>query len=179
MFGRRKKQKATKDALYRGMSRKNDPSKGSAKDMVASAEKVLGSKKEVARRLGVSERSVQRWAAGGKLRWGNASKLKDFVRNDPDMRRAQLSDLREARIRNQGSRVKVSGNMGVTSAGKKYRRSRAIETELSPEAMGEIMDKWLAGNDDEALAALHEALGNEYVSGFELDDVLENLEFLR
>ncbi|MGW6569975.1 helix-turn-helix domain-containing protein [Streptomyces sp. NPDC054975] len=180
MFGRRKKEKAAADALFRGVSRKGDPSTGSPADIVANAEKVLGSKKALAERLGVSERTVQRWASGdGKPRFGNAKKLKNFVRNDPDMRRAQLSKHREARIRNQGSRIKVSGNMGVTAGGKKYRRHRTIETDLSPEAMGDIMDKWLAGNDDEALDALREALGDEYVSGFELADALESLEFKR
>lgn len=180
MFGRRKAKKATQDALYRGVSRKNDPSKGTPSEMVQSAEKVLGNKKLVAQRLGVSERTVQRWASGeGKPRWGNAAKLKNFVRNDPDMRRAQLAPLREARIRNQGSKVKATGDMGVTAAGKKYRRERTIEVELSPDAMTDIMEKWLEGKDDDALDALNEALGNEYVSGFELADVLENLEFPR
>ena len=177
---RRKAKRETADALYQGISRKSDPSKGTPAQMVAAGENVLGSKKALADRLGVSERTVQRWASGeSKPRFGNARKLKGFVRNDPDMRRAQLSSLREARIRNQGSKVKAKGEMGVRAAGKKYRRSREIETELSGDAMTEIMERWLQGDDAGALEALNEALGNEYVGGFELADVLEGLEFPR
>ncbi|MFE2936801.1 helix-turn-helix domain-containing protein [Streptomyces sp. NPDC059278] len=181
MFGRRKGKKATADALYQGISRKSDPSKESPADMVAKAKETLGlSTKDVAERLGVSERSVQRWASGeGKPRWGNAAKLKNFVRDSPEMRRAQLSNLREARIKNQGSRIKVKGEMGVTAGGKKYRRNREIEANLSPDAMSEVMEKWLQGDDQGAMDALHEALGSEYVDGFELADALEGLEFLR
>ncbi|MER7498317.1 hypothetical protein ABT033_37730 [Streptomyces pharetrae] len=180
MFGRRKAKRDTADALYQGISRKSDPSKGTPAEMISKAKEVLGSTKAVAQRLGVSERTVQRWAAGdSKPRFGNARKLKNFVRNDPQMRRAQLSNLRQARIRNQGSRVKARGEMGVTAAGKKYRRTREIETELSPDAMNEIMERWLQGDDAGALDALNEALGNEYVGGFELADALEGLEFLR
>jgi predicted transcriptional regulator len=180
MFGRKKGKRATADALYNGISRKGDPSRGTPAEMVASAEKVFGSKKAVAEKLGVSERTVQRWAAGdGKPRFGNARKLKGFVRDDPDMRRAQLSSLREARIRNQGSKVKAKGEMGVKAAGKKYRRNREIEAELSGDAMAEVMEKWLQGDDAGALEALNEALGSEYVGGFELADVLEGLEFPR
>ncbi|MGW4954564.1 hypothetical protein [Streptomyces parvulus] len=179
MFGRKGK-KATADALYQGISRQSDPSTGSPAAMVAKAKEVYGTTKDVAQQLGVSERTIQRWASGeGKPRFGNGKKLKDFVRNDPNMRRAQLSNLREARIRNQGSKIRAKGEMGVTAGGKKYRRNREIEAQLSPEAMAEVMDKWLQGDDQGAMEALHEAIGNEYVDGFELADALEGLEFLR
>lgn len=181
-----RKPKDIMDALYRAVSRKSAPAvqRESARDLVARAEQALGSKKAVADRLGVSQRTVERWAAGeGRIRnkpsAKNADKLRDLGRNAPESRKRDMSNLRAARIRNKGAKIKVSGNIGPTIGGNDYKRQRTVEIDLSGEAMAPVLDAWLAGDDDAALAALHEALDSEYVAGFELDGEVDALDFLR
>ncbi|MEV5880729.1 hypothetical protein AB0L75_42465 [Streptomyces sp. NPDC052101] len=173
------------DALYRAVSRTPAPTgKESAADLVTRAEQALGSKKAVADRLGVSTRTVERWAKR-EGRWRSKPKaqheqmLRDLARNAPEARARSMSPLRAARIRNKGATLRVTANMGPSYAGKKYRRERTIEVQLSGDAMQPVIDKWLSGDDAGAMEALHSALDEEYLAGFELGDVVDVMDLLR
>lgn len=166
MARERRRPMSPQDAIGRAASRRASPAPGTTADHVRELERRYG--REGAReRLGVSERTMRRYRAGGTPSKSNAERL---------ARQARLSPRREARLRNQGARVRMSGNLGLPDP--RYRRHRTIESELTPEQMSEILDAWKAGDDEAALAALQAALGDNYLRNFTFED-LTRLEFLR
>jgi hypothetical protein len=72
--------------------------------------------------------------------------------------------------------MRMTGKLGLPDP--RYRRHRTVESELTPEQMSEILDRWQAGDDEGALEALREALGENYLPNFTFED-LTLLEFLR
>src|SRR6185437_9620304 len=81
-------------------------------------------------------------------------------------RAARMSSRREARMRNQGAFVRLSGKVGGGTPGarRKNTRVRTIGDEgfesiqLSGDDMATILDRWHAGDDAGALDALQEAI---------------------
>jgi hypothetical protein len=138
-------------------------------------------RQEAARRLGVSERTLRRYRAGGTPTRANAARLAEVTRTSPEVRRAAISDARRNRLRNRGSYVRMTADIGVTGD-PKYKRRRTIGTSspvhLSGEQMAAIQDAFDAGDTDGAVDALRDALGEEYAAGITFDDV-QALEFLR
>ena len=166
MARERRRPMSPEDAIGRAATRQARPVPGTPADHVRELEQRYG--REGAReRLGVSERTMRRYRAGGTPSKSNAEKL---------ARQARLGSRREARLRNRGARVRMSGNLGPRE--RQYRRHRTIEADLTPQQMGEILDAWKAGDDDAALEALREALGESYLADFTFED-LTRLEFLR
>ncbi|WP_037600009.1 hypothetical protein [Streptacidiphilus rugosus] len=105
----------------------------------------------------------------------------------PEVRRQGLSTRREARIRNQGSYIRVTGKIGKKSPGAAdgfSGRERTIGGDsdrplyLKLEQIAAIMDAYLAGDDARAWEALSDALGDQYFGGVEMRDITA-MDFLR
>jgi hypothetical protein len=172
---------SARTAVERALTRRARPfGSGGAADDLRRLEAAVG-RQEAARRLGVSERTLRRYRAGGMPTRANAARLADVSRTAPEVRRAAVSDARRKRLRNRGAYVRMSGDIGVT-ANPKYRRRRTIGAtspiHLAPDQMAEIQDRFDAGDTDGAVDALREALGEEYAAGINFEG-LDALEFLR
>jgi len=174
MARERKRPMRPENAVERAVTRRARPAPGSTAEQVQALEKQLG-RERARERLGVSERTMRRYRAGGAPSKANAEKIK---------REAAISPRREARLRNKGAYVRMTGNIGAVSPGKKRggQRHRTIgdtsAIHLSGEQMAEILDRYHAGDEEGAVEALREALGEEYYGGITFDD-LTRLEFLR
>jgi hypothetical protein len=177
MARERKRPMAPEQAIARAATRRARPAPGSAAEHVQALEQRHG--REGAReRLGVSERTMRGYRAGGTPSKANAERL---------ARSARINPRREARLRNRGAYVRMSGAMGGGTPGarRKNTRHRTIGAEgyssihLSGEQMAEILDLWEAGSDEEALEALREAIADEYGWSTFTFEGLTQLEFLR
>lgn len=164
-------------AISRAATRQARPAPGTAAEHVRAIEARHG--REGAReRLGVSERTMRRYRAGGRPSKANAEKL---------ARQAQINPRREARLRNRGAYVRMSGKVGGGTPGarRKNTRQRTIGAEgsesvhVSSDEMNEILDRWEAGDDAGALEVLRDAIADELgFPSFSFED-LTRLEFLR
>jgi Homeodomain-like domain len=172
------------DALYRAVSRRR---RAPAVDVGSLVDRLTAAgvpKREIASRLGVSTRTVQRWTTTtgrerSRPRRANLDRLRSVYRRSPEVRRADISPRRAGRLRSAGARVHAVGVMGPRVAGREYRRYRDLTTDvLSPEALAPVLDAWERGDDAGAREALEAALDREYLGGFELADELDRLEFL-
>ena len=121
---------------------------------------------------------MRRYRAGGRPSKANAERL---------ARQAQLNPRREARLRNRGAYVRMSGKIGGGTPGAKRKntRHRTIGGEgfesvhLSGDEMSEVLDRWEAGDDEGALEVLREAIADDLgFPSFDFED-LTRLEFLR
>jgi hypothetical protein len=172
----RKRPMAPGEAVQRAATRRARPAGGTSADQVRALEGRYG-RAGARERLGVSERTMRRYRAGGAPSRANAAKIQ---------REASISPRREARLRNRGAYVRMSGKIGADTPGKGRRgvgqRHRTIgdttAIHLSGDQMAEILDAYHAGDEEGAIEALREALGEEYFGGVTFDD-LTRLEFLR
>lgn len=177
MARQRKRPIGSGQAIERATTRRARPAPGTSVDQVRELERRYG--REGARqRLGVSERTMRRYRAGGQPSKSNAAKIS---------REASISPRREARMRNRGAYVRMSGMIGggTPGAGRGNRRHRTLggaggaTIHLSGDQMGEILDAYHAGDTEGALDALRDAMAEEYgFSNITFDD-LTQLDFLR
>lgn len=115
--------------------------------------------KAAAADLGVSERTVRRWAkqgipahqAGEQLR----AQHQDWQAS-PDGREAKMGSRRESRLRNNGTTLTFTGVIKIS--GDVRRRTTTIP--INGGHAGAIIDAILAGNDTAALDALEDAFGD-------------------
>jgi hypothetical protein len=121
---------------------------------------------------------MRRWRAGGTPSSAHRERLQ---------REASLSPRRETRLRNQGAYMRMTGMIGADSPGKRRRpgegmRHRTIgdntAIHLDGGQMGEILDLYHQGDEDGALEALREALGDAYYGSITFEN-LTQLDFLR
>jgi hypothetical protein len=153
---------------------------GGAAEQTRRLESALG-RQGAAERLGISERTLRRYKAGGRPTKANAARLEEVTRTAPEVRRQALGQRRESRMRSKGTYVRMAGQIGA-GGDPRYRRRREIgatsPVHLSGEQMAAIIDAYKAGDDEGAAEALREALGEEYAAGTTFGN-LESLEFLR
>jgi hypothetical protein len=177
MARERKTPMSPQQAIARAATRRPRPAPGTPADHVSQLERQYG--REGARqRLGVSERTMRRYRAGGTPSKANTERL---------AREARISPRREARLRNRGAFVRMTGNLGGGTPGARRRntRHRTIGDEgmssvhLTGDQMGDILDAWEAGDDDQALELLRDAIADEYGWPSLTFEDLTRLEFLR
>jgi transcriptional regulator with XRE-family HTH domain len=181
MARRLKRPISPQSAVSRAVTRKARPfGTGGAGDQTRRLEAAYG-RQGTAERLGVSERTLRRWRAGGRPSRAHAERLAEETRTSAEVRRQALSPRREARQRSRGAYVRMSGQIGAGSD-PKYRRRRVIgatsPVHLSGDQMAGILDAYAEGDDESAAELLRQALDEEYAPGASFGD-LESLEFLR
>lgn len=129
--------------------------------------------KAAAAELGVSERTVRRWAKDGIPEHAKGSAVRDGHqewRNTPEGREAKMNTRRESRLRNKGTTIKFNGRIKISGDN----RHRKVNIPLDGEAMSDILDALLAGNDDAARDALNDAFADFF--GGDVDFDLDALE---
>ena len=147
---------------------------GGAERMITSI-----STKEAARRLGVSQRTVQRWIKGQHNPSATVmKKLTTKARQAVTTKRGRTQAVRRA-IANQkptanGVRVRVSGMQGPGS--KEYSRLRDIGQKLTPEEFEGLQHAYMEGGDSGALDFLENVLSDKYVESWN-NDYLTGLQF--
>lgn len=138
---------------------------GGAERMITSI-----STKEAARRLGVSQRTVQRWIKGQHNPSATVmKKLSTKARQAVTTKRGRAQAVRRA-IANQkptanGVRVRVSGMQGP----KDYSRMRDIGQKLTPEEYEGLQHAYMEGGDKGALDFLENVLSDKYVENWNID----------
>ncbi|MEU2874445.1 helix-turn-helix transcriptional regulator [Streptomyces olivoreticuli] len=175
-------------ALFRAVTRgKNPPKTEDVGGMLSTLKDAGLTPKAIAQRIGLrGDRTVKNWLSGkSKPKPENLMKLQDTVRTSPEVRRQALSPLRESRMRNQGSYVRMTAKIGAKSPGKGFvGRERTIGGDgehplfLEPDQIATILDAYNTGDDEAAVQALTDALGDQYYGGIVFEDV-SNLEFIR
>jgi hypothetical protein len=115
----------------------------------------LGGTRETARRMGVSQRTVQRWQAGGGMSRQHAAGL---------TREARASAVREnlPALRRNGATTTVSGRMRPAeydSPGAWGHRTISVPT--SPARTRSIMRAYLAGDDERAGRLISAAMADK------------------
>jgi hypothetical protein len=185
MAHKRKRPLSLSDAIGRAVTRKARPvPTGTAAENTRTLDEALG-RRGTAERLGVSERTLRRWRAGGTPSKAHAERLAEEARTAREVRRQAIAPRREARLRNRGAHVRMTGMIGGTPGGNRRNwRQRTIgdrtDIHLSGEQMGAILDAWEAGDDEGAMEALRDALAEEYdgFASIKFED-LTQLDFLR
>lgn len=127
-------------------------------------ERALGSKRAVAERLGVSTRTVQRWAKGtNKPRPRHAAGLRDLGRSREV--RSALNPAKRRKLTTKGARMRMQSYQGPlrgpSGGAGDYRRERTVLVDLGPELMERVYEAWENGDDDEAAEILAEYMTDQ------------------
>ena len=115
-------------------------------------------KREAARRLGVSVRTIERWAKGDtKPKPENLSKLTNRTRQSVTTKRgrAQLAKRMKQTIPPTTERtISIHGRQGITAdpnaEGSEKPRNGYSKLDLTPEEQSAFFDSWAAGGDEGA-----------------------------
>lgn len=164
------------DKLWQGVGRVED-SEPEPRDLLRDlyGENARGGvdAKAAAADLGVSERTVRRWAKDGipeHSKGGAVREQHEQWRNSPQGREAKMNSRRESRLRSKGTTIKFDGRIRISGD----ERRRKANIPIDGEAMGDILDALLAGNDGAARDALNDAFADFF--GGDVDFDLDSLE---
>ncbi|MGH9380810.1 MAG: helix-turn-helix domain-containing protein [Thermoanaerobaculia bacterium] len=115
------------------------------------------STREIAERLGVTPRTVQRWTTTrGSERRRAPRRVVDEAAADSRVRSKAIPKRRRSRIRNQGATLRISGRQGPPGSPSKYRRT--VKIYLDGDTMDSVLEAWENGNDEAAAEIMSEAL---------------------
>lgn len=128
--------------------------------------------KEAARRLGVRQRTVQRWIRGDNAPSEEHLKaLRTRSRQAATTKRGRARAIKRAiagqRITPGGVRVKVAGTQGPSG----YLRDRGIQQKLTPEEYQGLLEVYSQGGDNAALDYLQNVLSDKYVDDWRFGNV--------
>lgn len=128
--------------------------------------------REAAKRLGVSQRTVQRWITGqNKPSTDHLKKLQTRSRQSATTKRGRARALKRAtaskRIQTDAVRVRVGGTQGPQG----YQRDRNSAQKLSPEEYQGLLDAYATGGDNGALNFLQSVYGEKYVDNWKFDQI--------
>lgn len=168
------------DALTKGLTGRAQPdTAGMLRDLIAGAGKGgRGSAAGAARLIGVPDTTVYRWRNffEDRPRGVKQRPSKDhqgaIVRA---WRRMHLSADKERRIRSLGLVLVIEGSAGIsTMRQQKMHVGRTGQNGGFPEeVIDELLDRWLAGEDDAAQEVIEESIDEYYVAGMTIESVDE------
>lgn len=154
-------------------------SSGRGKGSVSNQVGQLGGTRAVAGKLGVSQRTVQRWAKADREGRG--------ARGIPAARREALgNEAARDDLKRNGAKIRGTAVAGPQSGGSEYHTRRVLGNanggsgiELSPEAMARVIERYEAGDVAGAEEAFNDAIATEYLGGsageWGFSDVMELL----
>lgn len=126
-----------------------------------------------AKALGVSRRTVERWAQTAKTGTGqrpsapHAKALSTKARQAATTKAGRRAALARSNLRKQvtarGARITISGDQGPF-IGRDYRRRRSTTLDLDPDQAAAMMDAFEDGGEKGFMAWANEFWGEEYVS---------------
>lgn len=133
--------------------------------------------RKVARRLGVSVRTVERWVksslegSGQRPSKAHYKKLRTMSRQAASTKRGRARETAAVRQRlSRGGKLVITANQGPHSSD--YMRVRTVSEDLSPADIENMLNAWENGGE----AGFHQwAQGrlNDYVDGWRIGDVDE------
>lgn len=128
--------------------------------------------REAARRLGVSQRTVQRWLAGkNKPSSDHLKSLQTKSRQASTTKRGRERAVKRAvankKIKADGVRVRVAGTQGPLG----YERDRNSAQKLSPDEYQGLLNAYASGGDDGALNYLQSVYDAKYVDNWRFSGV--------
>lgn len=137
--------------------------------------------KAAAQRLGVSQRTVQRWVTeSGKEKSRPSSKhLKSINQKSRQAattkrgRRAIVKGLKPSIKR--GKYVSIGAMQGPRKGGKDYFRDRDVTLPgpLSPDDTNMLLDAWAEGGDDAATQQLRDLYGDRYLEDWDFGEIYD------
>lgn len=129
--------------------------------------------KEAARRLGVSQRTVQRWLKGEhKPSSEPLKKLRTKSRQAVTTKAGRARSLKRAmanqKVLRGGVKVRVQGKQGPMG----YERdNRSAQQKLSPEEHQMVMQAYAEGGDAGAMSVLQDLFSQKYVDGWNFESI--------
>lgn len=131
--------------------------------------------REAAKRLGVSQRTVQRWLKSThNPSTEHLKTLQTKSRQAVTTKRGRARAIRRAttginaEARQKGANVTVAGNQGP---GAPYARDRVTARNLSPEEYEDLLNAYAEGGDNAALEYLQSVWSEKYVDGWAFTSV--------
>ena len=154
-------------------------------DIVKELIHAAGTIKNAAAMLGVSSTTFSRWRnyAEGRERGVKQKPKTSTKAMVAAIRRAQLNAGKEAEIRNQRINIVIDADARVSETTVRQKihlkscedRGR-LATSMPNDAIGEVMDLWLEGEDALADETLGEIISDYYVDGMEVE-IVHNISF--
>lgn len=132
----------------------------------------------VAQRMGVSRRTVERWAKSGETGQGqrpSADHFKSLTRRSrqaASTQRGRKTTVRTSGVRAslaKGASVAIKATQGPTAAGQEYRRPRTTAVDLTPEEAQAMVDAYEQGGQKGFLGWATNHWDTEYLDGWGFD----------
>lgn len=158
---------ASVSPLWQGIARADDAEpepRDMLRDIYGSNARGGVDAKAAAEDLGVSERTVRRWAKDGIPSHAKGAGVRESHqqwRASPEGRQSAMNTRRESRLRSRGTTIRFKGRVKVSQEWRK----RDIEFPISSEDAGDLLDALLAGNDEAALDIFADAMGDGFFGG--------------
>lgn len=125
--------------------------------------------RRAADRLGVSQRTVQRWAKGEqKPKADNLATLNKRARQAATTKAGRKEAIKaqlHGKLARQGAKITIRGHQGVPGAnihGDKYSRFRSATLKMTPEQMQDLYTAYAESGD----TGLHDFLEQQYTSNY-------------
>ncbi len=128
--------------------------------------------REAAKRLGVSQRTVQRWIKGENAPAPERLKtIQKKSRQAATTKRGRARAVKRAttssKFVTEGVRVRVAGDQGPAG----YSRDRSAAQKLSPEEYQELLEAFAEGGEAGALEFLQSVMSEKYVDNWQFNRV--------
>lgn len=134
--------------------------------------------REAAQRLGVSQRTVQRWLKSTHAPAPDHFKaLQTKSRQAVTTKRGRARAIRRAttginaEARQKGASVRIAGNQGPAGGDASYARDRVTARNLSPEEYEDLLNAYAEGGDAAALEYMQSVWNEKYVDGWAFNSV--------
>ena len=136
--------------------------------------------RKAAQKLGVSQRTVQRWLAGenrkerAKPRKDNLSKLKVRARQASTTKRGRTEAIqqRKAMFANRSSvKISVNGMQGPAIGGREYARPRQVTLDLTGDQANMLFDAYSEGGENQFQGLLSQHFSDNYVDSWEFQSI--------
>ena len=137
--------------------------------------------KTAAQKLGVSQRTVQRWitTSGKETNRPSSKHLKTINQKSRQAattkrgRRAIVNGLKSGS--KHGKFVSIGAMQGPRKAGTEYFRDRDVTLPgpLSPDDTNMLLDAWAEGGDDAAMEQLRDLYGDRYLEDWDFGEIYD------
>lgn len=180
-----------RERLFSFMTGRQGVTGASAGDVRAEMITAFGSSKRdpdrpdtaaVAKALGVSQRSVQRWLKGGGMKTDHASQLQRTARQAMTTKRGRARAMQAARKAGTAQKpagrtaITLAGHQGVTSSLDHNYRMREASVGITDADVTAMQNAWVEGGEHGAAAWLHSHYDQHYTDQWHIRSI-EDLDW--